>query len=278
MTIGMTARQGKRWGLSALAATVCWIGGPAAAFAGDGPGAFGRKPQGPIFKTLDAFAGGIELVLEKTVLSSGKGKRGCDSQSCDDGCDAITLHQLDMHRGGQMAVPKTHYPSPTVKPSMPSVSDPSLPRMIEVEPTFDRPVRKTLPQPAQESTPLEVPKMPPPPLAKTQSPKAAPPALPQVPVDTQMFPVQKQMPQPNLSSDDSWIDSFAPSTPNRNTPPPRGQAPAADDILLDPFADDPQTRAVPQRFSPTARPSVISESTRPQVRKPVKAAGFVRPK
>jgi len=267
MTIGMTARQGKRWGVSALAATICWIGSPTTSFAGDGPSVFGRKPQGPIFRTLDAFAGGIERVLEKTVLSNGKGKPGCDSQSCDDGCDAITLHQLDMHRGGQIVIPEVYQPSPTAKPLMPPMPpapDHSVPPMIAVEPTFDRPVRKTLPQPTPESTQL-------------RPPKADPLAMPRVPVDTQMTPVQKQTPSPNLSSDDSWIDSFAPSTPNRNTSPPRREAPAADDSLRDPFQDDPQTRAVPQRFSPTARPSVPSQSTRPQVRKSVKAAGFVRP-
>jgi len=252
MTIGMAARQGKRWGLSALAATVCWLGGSAASLAGDGPGVFGRIPQGPIFKTLDAFAGGIERVLEKTVLSNGKAKRGCDSPSCDDGCDAITLHQLDLYRGGQMAVPP-----------MPPMPGHAVPPMIDVEPTFDPPVRKTLPQPMPESTQLQVP-------------KSAPRAMPQVPVDTQMTPVQKQKPQSDLSSDDSWIDSFAPSMPNRNPPPPRRQGPATDDALLDPFADDPQTRAVPPRFSPSARPAVPAESARPQVRKSVKAAGFSR--
>ncbi len=179
MTIGMTARQGKRWGLSALAATVCWIGGPVASLAGDGPSVFGWKPQGPILKTLDAFAGGIELVLEKTLLSNGKSRRGCDSPSCDDGCDAITLHQLDLQRGDQMAVPEVYHPSPSAEPMIP--------------------------------------------------------------------------------------------------PPPRRQGPAADDSLFDPFADDPQTRAVPQRFSPMVRPAAAAESARPQVRKSVKAAGFAGP-
>ena len=262
MTIRMTARQGKRWGLSALAATVCCLGGPASSFAGDGPSLFGRKPSGPIFKTLDAFAGGIELVLEKTVLRHGKGKHGCDSISCDDGCDAITLHELEMYRDDHKAVPEAYHPSPNTDELVPASPDNSMPPMIEVEPTFDRPVRKTLPQPTPESTPLLVPKISLPPLSKTQLPKSAPLAMPRVPADVLMTPVQKQAPQPKLSTDDGWIDSFAPSTPNPNVLPPRRPAPAADDSLLDPFQDDPQTRAVPQRFSPSAKPSASSQSTR----------------
>lgn len=276
MTIGMTARQGKRWGLSALAATICCFHLPATSHAGDGPSIFTKKPNGPLFKTLDAFAGGIEHVLEKTVLRHGKGKQGCDSQSCDDGCDAIMLHQLEMHRDYSTAVPEAYATPPMMEPTAPM---PTVPPMIDVEPTFDRQQPTTTPQPANEPFPLPVPKMTVPPLSKSPSAaapssKAAPMSMPRVPIDSQKTPVQKQAPQPNLSSDDSWIDSFAPSTPSPKVAPPRQSFPAADDSLPDPFQDDPQTR-VPQRFAPSTRPSVPTQSTRMPVRK-VKAVGFTR--
>lgn len=226
MTIRMTARQAKRWGSVALVATMGCLANTAISHAGDGPQMFSRQPSGPIFKTLDTFAGGIEFVLEKTVLGHGKKKKGCDAQSCDDGCDAVTLHQLNMHHNGNVAVPQAIEPLPPPSGPMHSMPTESVPPIMDVEPTFDRPIRKSVPQP-----------------------------------------------MPELSTDDGWIDSFAPSTPSRNAAPGR-RAPAADDALPNPFEDDPQTRTAPQRFSPMSAPSEQSQATRLQFRKPGKAAGF----
>jgi hypothetical protein len=243
MTIGITARQGKRWGLLAMAATIgCW-GATATSHAADGPSIFNRKPSGPIFKTLDAFAGGIELVLENTVLGHSKSKSGCDAQVCDDGCDAILLHELSMPQGSKLAVPEAYQTLPPPPSPMHSTPPQSLTPMIEVEPTFDRPTRKTLPQPMPE-TPADV---------KTQ--------------------VQKKS-LPNLSNDDGWIDSFAPSTPNPDAVPPRRGHVPAKEPLSDPFQDDPQTRATPQRFSPSLLPSETSYTTRSPVVRAVKPVNF----
>ena len=48
------------------------------------------REHGPIYKTLDAVAGGIEKVfgLDK------RHHRGCDAGSCDNGCDAAAMHEL----------------------------------------------------------------------------------------------------------------------------------------------------------------------------------------
>jgi hypothetical protein len=259
MTIGMTARQGTGWGWVVLTLLGC-LGNAAILHAGDGPGIFTRKPSGPIFKTLDTFAGGIELVLEKTVLKCSKGKPGCDSPSCDDGCDALTLHQFDMQQDSQVVVPKAFQPLPPPSepmhslpmhslPTEPLPTEPlpteSLPPMMEVEPTFDRPIRKSLPEPKPE---------------------------------LEQTPVQNRAQQPELSTDDGWIDSFAPSTPIRKATPQRRNDSSAEDALPDPFQDDPQTRIGPQRFSPRPSSAERSQTTRLQYRKSVKAAGFPQPK
>jgi hypothetical protein len=79
-----------------IAAALCWS--PAAEAGGHGSG---WQPQGPIFKTLDALAGGIESVLRRTGVTAGQRAAcdgiGCDAIRCDDGCDHTTLRQLEGH-------------------------------------------------------------------------------------------------------------------------------------------------------------------------------------
>lgn len=256
MTIGITARQVKRWGLLAMAATLGWAGDATTAFAANGPGILDRKPSGPIFKTLDAFAGGIELVLEKTVLKNTRKKHGCDSQSCDDGCDTIMLHELSMPPGSKVAVPEAYQPQPAAESRLEKVPPESVPPMIEVEPTFDRPVRKVLPEPMPESIQPPVPKSDMPPVFRT--------------------PVQKKLTQPNLSTDDRWIDNFAPSTPNPNAAPQRRAPVPVKEALPDPFQDDPQTRSMPRRLLPSLHPSEPSHATRPPVLRAVSPVSFER--
>lgn len=59
-------------------------------------------PNGPVFRTLDSIAGGIDTALDQ-ALRLGRGlrrgivarpPRGCDQLLCDDACDAVTLRQL----------------------------------------------------------------------------------------------------------------------------------------------------------------------------------------
>ncbi len=274
MTIGMNARQVKRWGLLAVAVAVVFgvLGDAPAAIASDGPSIFDRKPSGPIFKTLDALAGGIELVLEKTVLGHSKVKRGCDSQSCDDGCDAIMLHELNIPLGSKMAVPEAHHPIKTPGSLAQPMPAESMPPMIQVEPNFDRPIRRVLPEPIPEQKRLPLPTAELSPISKTELPTAAPLSTPKLPAAPET-PVQKKSPQPDLSTDDGWIDSFAPSMPSRSTTPRSAPAPVRE-ALPDPFQDDPQTRMTPPRFSPGLQPAAPSLSTRKVVLRPVKQVVF----
>jgi hypothetical protein len=277
MTIGMTARQGKHWGWLVIAAAFGCLSDAPAAKGSDGPTIFNRKPSGPIFKTLDALAGGIELVLEKTVLGHSKTKRGCDAQSCDDGCDAIMLHELNLPQGSKIAVPEAYQPLPPPKSAKQSMPDQSVPPMNQGERNFERPTRRDLPEPTPIPLPTaEVPTPELPPISKTQPPKAVPLTIPKLPANAETQ-VQKKSSQPDLSTDDGWIDSFAPIVPNRDTAPKRQTPAPVQEALPDPFQDDPQTRSTPRRFSPALRPSEPSHATRPLVRRPVKQVGFVDP-
>jgi len=246
----MTIRFQKRNATAALIATVVCLSPGGNLQAGNGGGIFGGDPRGPVFKTLDVVAGGIESVLERTVLAGGKAKRGHSSPACDDACDAATLHQLNSsHHHGTIAVPMEHQP-----PTLHKVP------MVDVEPQFDQ-----QPLTPHQAEPDSQPRH----LGRTSKP-----SLPLVPVDKTAprgdSPApQPQFEEPNLSSEDGWIDSFAPGAPNRNVPPRRA-APAADDALPDPFRDDPQSRLSPRSDELAPQPK---HST---VRKTVKSAGYFR--
>lgn len=261
-----------RWrqSVTALAALGCMTNG-AVSQAGEGRGILDRQPSGPIFKTLDALAGGIELVLEKTVLGSGAGKRGCDTQACDDGCDAVRLHQLRIRPGSKVAVPEAYqplHPMPDARP-MYSMDEDAIPPVTDVEPTFDRPARKSLPSqpaPLQEPSPAPVSEATQKLEKSVPSPQTPPVTLPQAPPEVPM-PVTKQAPQSDLFTDEGWIDSFAPTTPGggyapqRRPEPPRQSVPkdqlksSPPELWSDPFQDDPQTRNIPKRPIPGRQPS-----------------------
>ncbi len=92
--------RSSRLGLALMVVATGCLSVPAAEAAEPGYNStFHREPQGPIFKTLDALAGGIESILERTVLSRRKtgscDAAGCDAIGCDDACDAVTLQQLE---------------------------------------------------------------------------------------------------------------------------------------------------------------------------------------
>lgn len=86
-----------------------WEGTPWAAYGGGGPVI--RREAGPIYRTLDVVAGGIERVF-------GLHSRGhrCDEPGCDDACDAATLQALTPGHGHPIP-PGTPFPHPGFIPT-----------------------------------------------------------------------------------------------------------------------------------------------------------------
>jgi len=245
----MTIRLKQRYATAILMAAVVCSSSAGRLQAGNDGGIFGGDPRGPVFMTLDAVAGGIESVLERTVLAGGKAKRGHGSPACDDACDAATLHQLNSsHRQGAVALPMEHQP-----PRLRKVP------LLEVEPQIDR--HPTQQHHAESESQL-------PQLSPTTKPR-----LPLVPVDRSapraVSPQQPRFEEPNLSSEDGWIDSFAPGVPSRDNSP-RRVVPPTDDALPDPFRDDPQSQLSPRQGG--AAPVQKQAMTR----KSVKSAGYLR--
>jgi hypothetical protein len=178
---------------------------------GAGPGA----PQGPIFKTLDAMAGGIEYVLERTVLAQRTQRRSssCDAIGCDDACDHLTLQQLEpMAIGGpqgqRMPHPHLQGAAPLQHPGDFSHGDD---QHLHAQPMHAHPMHA---HPAYGG-------------------QAEPRGLPRVPSDHAPAP---------LSSEESWIESFIPAQPQGRNGQPRRRMPRDEqyDALPDPFLDDPQ--------------------------------------
>ncbi len=108
----------------------------------------GGVPNGPIFKTLDAVAGGIESLIGKC---NRKGSSACDA--CD-GCDAAMIHDLSQAPCGcsscgssqhvQSLPIQSHLPpisSPIIHPHIQSPT-PMAPRMPSVPPeNFGAPIQ-----------------------------------------------------------------------------------------------------------------------------------------
>ena len=71
---------------------------------------------GPVYRTLDAFAGGIER-----LLGLDKHPAHCDRSGCDDACDAALLHEMQMPRGEVWEVAPPNMPSELrpVRPAQP---------------------------------------------------------------------------------------------------------------------------------------------------------------
>jgi hypothetical protein len=106
-----------RLGLTLVVTAAGCLSVPSAEAAGPNRSSDGWTPQGPIFRTLDALAGGIETVLQRTVLSR-RNSSGCDALGCDDACDQLTLQQLEprQHQG----VPPQYAPQPPGHSVMPT--------------------------------------------------------------------------------------------------------------------------------------------------------------
>lgn len=83
----LTSNRSRRVALAALLATT------ASVTVGQSESRAGGHPHGPIYRTLDALAGGIEAVIDVATAARERGSK-CDDGSCDDGCDAGLLHEL----------------------------------------------------------------------------------------------------------------------------------------------------------------------------------------
>jgi hypothetical protein len=294
-----TDQQLRRCGLSALIAGLSLIGGGQMALAGNGHAT--HSPQGPLFKTLDLVAGGIETVLQKTVLAGKRQPPACDAPLCDDGCDAVTLHELEMYSLDAPALMPSPHPTFEAPPNPPEeIRRPSVREIGEDEsdapgywdaPTELSPIEPPVAGPA--TPPIAGPATPRPAAEPKPTPLETKPAspfgLPQVPAE-QSTPLPTAPPesatpeQTAPAEEDEWIESFAPkqptsrSTPQRFAPerksPQRSNPPRVDreDAFGDPFRDDPQSRSIPLNAPlKTTRASKPSRST-------VKPVGFVRPR
>ena len=198
----------------------------------------GHPAHGPIYRTLDALAGGIEKAISVAGRTATMGG-ACDSTSCDDGCDAMTLNDLDagsdyampIHGDARMSEPTvappieqptppagSHRPNstPRLKPQ-PLLDSEPMPMREPMEIQEPRPVRE--PMPMRESRPMPIPQ-----------------------------PLQEPMSTPTEPADDGWFDSLSPGsktpTSKRLIPEPRALRSPSEtiDTLEDPFKDDPQGR------------------------------------
>jgi hypothetical protein len=194
--------------------------------------------HGPLYRTLDAIAGGIEKVID-VAAGAGKQSSGCDDAVCDDGCDPMMLNELGSSMGTPEASTPYHAPHPPMMPVNPAPHYETLP--LESMPT--------------ESVPADRMPMTPTPMNSSQAPRAVPPVKAAKPSQ----PTQPA--QPAIPAEDDWLDSFSPEPPatapqtrrGLPTPPPAAankqpiavpkrtqlRSPAETfDSLPDPFKDD----------------------------------------
>ena len=100
MSLHSLASRIARVGIAVLIAASTGLANTPSTWAAGGSGFFPGHPPGPVYKTLDAVAGGIEIVLERTVLA-GRPRHGCDTIGCDSrgcqapGCDRMMQYPLD---------------------------------------------------------------------------------------------------------------------------------------------------------------------------------------
>jgi hypothetical protein len=187
--------------------------------------------HGPIYRTLDAIAGGIEKVID-VATSTGKNASDCDEAVCDDGCDPMMLTELDSSMEMPEASAPSHAPLP---PAMP----------VQPAPHYDAAPLQSMPI---EAAPMESYPAHPAPASPLRSPQTAPPIKSAKPA-----PAPKAT-QPVKPAEDDWLDSFSPEPPasapqtRRGLPTP---PPAA--------SSDQQPTAVPKR-SPLRSPAETFDS------------------
>ncbi|MGV3486670.1 MAG: hypothetical protein ACO1RT_19790 [Planctomycetaceae bacterium] len=195
----------------------------------------GNHEHGPIYRTLDALAGGIEKVID---VAAAVKQRGSSSAGplCDDACDAMMMDELTA------LPPYDVMPPGAVEYAAPGFSDMTPPQeMMPPETLSPAPTRD------QSSRRLMAPRMPSPPadMSRGKRPAQAPPAA---------APATR-------GADDEWIESFSTESerPNGSAVPRRATDPQSKpkanpgalrspaetyDSLPNPFMDDPQSRRV----------------------------------
>lgn len=185
----------------------------------------GGHEHGPIYRTLDALAGGIEKVID--VAAAAK-HRSCLNKEplCDDACDSMMMGELvELSSAAGSPLPEMEMVPMQPYTASPAVIDPSAPDSLS------RP------------KPLMAPRIPTPP---RDTPRVARPT-----------PAPQPVPTPR-SADDEWIESFSPQTPSPGTPTAPRRSPQTQpnsrpgarslrspaetyDSLPNPFLDDPQS-------------------------------------
>jgi len=188
----------------------------------------GGHSRGPIYKTLDALAGGIEKMIDVTVSMGRKSSSTGDGTPCDDGCDSMTLTELGtIYRVNEVEVPMP--PMPPMPPAYPAGPVESMPMVAP------------MPMPLTVPTPVPALRM------NKPMPKPVPKSAP--------TPTK-----PSSSPDDEWFDSFSPEPVSPNTDDgktsirangrPALRNPAETyESLPNPFEDDPQSRAQPKSLN-----------------------------
>ncbi len=210
------------------------------------------RPGGPIFKTLDTLAGGIETVLQKTVLNrnaslfSGRGGK----RSCDDACDAMIAHSHGHPHADLVPLPPANAhaaPLPQAqsaapqRPGVPTLLPESQPEVNHVPPAMAGPPSSGRPR-----------------LIETPAGRST---LPQVPADSGLR-------SHGATTEEDFLDSFGPPSSHRSAAPLGNQH---REVYGDPFQDDPQTQ-----YRPPANRQLMLQppgNAVPQ-RQPIKAAGF----
>jgi len=221
----------------------------------------GHPSHGPIYRTLDALAGGIEKVIDVAGKASARG-RSCDPAFGDDGCDAMTLYELEAASGHATPIyddssmqgspyasqvesgPDSQISEPTTAP--PLAQPRAQPRAQTTSPARKNPANS---MPRSKPTPALQPMREPakrPMLERAPQPMPAP--LPHPMREPQPMPDIEPMREPMQPVDDGWFDSLSPQpiTPTREQaiPEPRALRSPADtiDTLENPFKDDLQGR------------------------------------
>lgn len=170
----------------------------------------GGTPDGPIFKTLDALAGGIEKLtgLDQCPSSGCDSGCGCDAgpSGCDDACDAAMIQELSA---------PVYVPAPSYSPTP---AQPAIPQTVT--PHYSDPVPHTEPR---------MPTVPP---ESYSAPSDANTTRPYV--DQPLMPVPAEDP---VAPEPEPTEDPAPTQPDATPPAPDSDR-SIFDSLDDPFGDD----------------------------------------
>ncbi len=187
--------------------------------------------HGPIYRTLDSLAGGIECAISVTAKVGDRIMRR-KTVTCDDGCDAALLHELSHSPDVIQDKPAVRLPiAPPMSEDAQDVGPESSSDQMQMAPVFPEPYRQP---PVIQARPIPTPQSVPMRTAPRTQQNNRKPANPTPPIRT---------------PEEEWLDSFPAESnqavPNDQRPgskAPRLRDPSETyDSLPDPFLDDPQT-------------------------------------